>query len=363
MTSIAKPPVRHRALPTNALGLTRRDYEGAMSTLCAGCGHDSVTAAIVQACWELDIAPHTLAKLSGIGCSSKTTAYFVKQAHGFNSVHGRMPSVATGANAANRHLVCVGVSGDGDSLSIGLGQLCHAIGRNVRLTYLLENNGVYGLTKGQFSASADVGSTSKRGAKNVQPPIDPVLLALTLGATFVARSFSGDKRQLVPILKAALLHDGFALVDIISPCVSFNDHEGSTKSYRYTREHAADVTEIDLLEAADAADVGGLVPLRREIAAEGDAGAALDVPMHDGTVVRFRAVDEGYDPTDRAAAYAHVRALRDRGEIATGLLFVDPGAQSLHEVHGTVEPPLATMPYEALCPGRSALDAYMDELR
>jgi len=351
MTSIAKPPVRHRALPTNALGLTRRDYEGAMSTLCAGCGHDSVTAAIVQACYELDIAPHTLAKLSGIGCSSKTTAYFVRQAHGFNSVHGRMPSVATGAQAANRHLLCVGVSGDGDSLSIGLGQLCHAIGRNVRLTYLLENNGVYGLTKGQFSASADVGSTSKRGAKNVQPPIDPVLLALTLGATFVARSFSGDKRQLVPILKGALLHDGFALVDVISPCVSFNDHEGSTKSYRFTREHATDVTEIDL------------VPLRREIAARGEAGAALDVPMHDGTVVRFRAVDEGYDPTDRAAAYAHVRALRERGEIATGLLFVDPNAASLHEVHGTVEPPLATLPHEALCPGAAALDAYMNELR
>ena len=351
MTSIAKPPVRHRALPTNALGLTRRDYEGAMSTLCAGCGHDSVTAAIVQACYELDIAPHTLAKLSGIGCSSKTTAYFVRQAHGFNSVHGRMPSVATGAQAANRHLLCVGVSGDGDSLSIGLGQLCHAIGRNVRLTYLLENNGVYGLTKGQFSASADVGSTSKRGAKNVQPPIDPVLLGLTLGATFVARSFSGDKKQLVPILKAALVHDGFALVDVISPCVSFNDHEGSTKSYRFTREHATDVTEIDL------------VPLRREIAAEGDAGAALDVPMHDGTVLRFRAVDAGYDPTDRAAAYAHVRALRERNEIATGLLFVDPNGSSLHEVQGTVEAPLATLPFESLCPGSAALDAYMDELR
>jgi len=349
MTSIAKPPVRHRALPTNSLGLTKRDYEGAMSTLCAGCGHDSVTAAIVQACHELEIPPHMLAKMSGIGCSSKTTAYFARQAHGFNSVHGRMPSVATGAHAANRQLLCLGISGDGDSLSIGLGQLCHAIGRNVRMTYVLENNGVYGLTKGQFSASADVGSTSKKGQKNVQPPIDPVLVALTLGATFVARSFSGDKRQLVPIV-----HDGFALVDVISPCVSFNDHEGSTKSYRYTREHATDVTEIDL------------VPLQREISAHGEAGAVLAVPMHDGTVVRFRAVDEHYDPTDRDAAYAHVRALRERGEIATGLLYAAPGGgatPSLHETHGTVEAPLAGLPHDALCPGRSALDAFMDELR
>ncbi|MFN8574737.1 MAG: thiamine pyrophosphate-dependent enzyme [Gemmatimonadaceae bacterium] len=201
MTSIAKPPVRHPGLQKNALGLTKRDYEGAMSTLCAGCGHDSVTAAIIQSFWELDIPPHRAAKMSGIGCSSKTTAYFMRQSHGFNSVHGRMPSVATGANAANRTLTYIGVSGDGDSLSIGLGQLSHAIRRNLNLLYVLENNGVYGLTKGQFSASADLGSTTKRGEANLQPPIDPVLLALTLGATFVARSFSGDKEELVPILK------------------------------------------------------------------------------------------------------------------------------------------------------------------
>src|SRR4051812_921015 len=225
MTSITKPPVRHPGLPQNALGLTRRDYEGAMSTLCAGCGHDSVTAALVHAVWEMDIPPHRVAKLSGIGCSSKTTAYFVRDGHGFNAVHGRMPAVATGANAANRDLVYIGISGDGDSLSIGLGQLCHAVRRNVRLLYVLENNGVYGLTKGQFSASADVGSRAKGGEANVQPPIDPVLLALTLGATFVARSFSGDKAQLVPILKAGLRHRGFGLIDIISPCVTFNDHE------------------------------------------------------------------------------------------------------------------------------------------
>ncbi|HEY6219506.1 MAG TPA: thiamine pyrophosphate-dependent enzyme, partial [Gemmatimonadaceae bacterium] len=232
MTSIAKPPVRHPSLTQNALGLTKRDYEGSMSTLCAGCGHDSVTAALVQAFWELDLPPHRAAKLSGIGCSSKTTAYFMKQSHGFNSVHGRMPALATGANAANRALTYIGISGDGDSLSIGLGQMCHAIRRNVNMLYVIENNGVYGLTKGQFSASADIGSKAKRGEANVQPPIDPVLLALTLGVSFVARGFSGDKANLVPIIKAGLKHNGLALIDIISPCVSFNDHEGSTKSYR-----------------------------------------------------------------------------------------------------------------------------------
>src|SRR6188508_2932133 len=237
MTYIAKPKVHHPSLKANAIGLTRRDYEGAITTLCAGCGHDSITDAIIQAFWELSIPPHKVAKLSGIGCSSKTPAYLLREAHGFNSVHGRMPAVATGANAANRELVFVGVSGDGDSLSIGLGQMCHAIRRNVNMLYVLENNGVYGLTKGQFSASADIGSRSKKGEANTQQAIDPVMLALSIGATFVARSFSGDKEQLVPILKAALRHRGFALVDVISPCVTFNDHEGSTKSYRYTRKN------------------------------------------------------------------------------------------------------------------------------
>src|SRR5438874_8956186 len=246
MTSIQKPPVRHPSLQSNALGLTRRDYEGAMSTLCAGCGHDSVTAAIVQAFFELDIPPHRAAKMSGIGCSSKTTAYFMRQSHGFNSVHGRMPSVASGANAANRDLYYIGISGDGDSLSIGLGQLSHAIRRNVRMLYVIDNNGVYGLTKGQFSASADVGSTSKKGEANAFVPIDPLLMALSLGATFVARGFSGDKQRLVPILKAGLAHRGLALVDVISPCVQFNDHEGSTKSYKYVREH--EVAASDFVE-------------------------------------------------------------------------------------------------------------------
>src|SRR2546421_4060664 len=250
MTFIAKPKVAHPSLPKNALGFTRRDYEGALSTLCAGCGHDSITAAIVEASWALALEPQNVVKLSGIGCSSKPTAYFVSGGHGFNSVHGRMPSIAMGANAANRPLHYIGVSGDGDTFSIGLGQMCHAIRRNLNMLYVIENNGVYGLTKGQFSASADVGSKSKRGEANRQSPIDPVMLALSLGATFVARSFSGDKAQLVPLLRAGLTHRGFALIDVISPCVTFNDHQGSTKSYRHTRERNVEVVRADFLPSA-----------------------------------------------------------------------------------------------------------------
>ena len=351
MTSIAKPPVRHPSLPKNSLGLTKRDYEGAMSTLCAGCGHDSVTAALVQACWELELPPHRAAKMSGIGCSSKTTAYFMRQSHGFNGVHGRMPALATGANAANKDLVYIGISGDGDSLSIGLGQLCHAIRRNVNMAYVLENNGVYGLTKGQFSASADVGSKSKRGEANVQQPIDPVLLALSLGASFVARSFSGDKAQLIPILKAAVRHNGFALVDIISPCVSFNDHETSTKSYRYTRQNAHELAPVDF------------VPLRREITADTGGSDAVSVTMHDGSTVRFRRVASEYDPRDRDAAYAHVREHQIRGEVVTGLLYIDESAPDMHGVSGTVDRPLVDIPFEELCPGSNALAELMDEYR
>ncbi len=351
MASIAKPPVRHPGLKRNALGFTVRDYEGAMSTLCAGCGHDSVTAALIQACFELDLPPHRAAKMSGIGCSSKTTAYFMRQSHGFNSVHGRMPSVTSGANAANRDLTYIGISGDGDSLSIGLGQLCHAIRRNVRMLYVLDNNGVYGLTKGQFSASADIGSTSKKREANVQPPIDPVLLALTLGATFVARSFSGDKSQLVPILKAGLSHNGLALVDIISPCVTFNDHDGSTKSYKFTREHEVEISAADF------------VPLRHEITAPDTNEAISTVTMHDGSVVRFRKTHDGYNPGDRAAAYAHVRACHDRNEVATGLLFLDEGGSDMHAVAKTVLTPLVDLTYEQLCPGNAALQALMEKYR
>jgi 2-oxoglutarate ferredoxin oxidoreductase subunit beta len=353
MTSIPKPQVRHRGLAANTLGLTRRDYEGAMSTLCAGCGHDSVTAALVQAFYELDVPPHRAAKMSGIGCSSKTTAYFMRQSHGFNGVHGRMPAIATGANAANKDLVYVGVSGDGDSLSIGLGQLSHAIRRNVNMLYVLENNGVYGLTKGQFSASADLGSKSKRGESNAHRPIDPVLLALTLGASFVARSFSGDKGELVPILKAGLTHRGFALVDVISPCVTFNDHEGSTKSYRYTREHHHEVAPVDF------------IPLRREITAPdgADATGLTEITMHDGSVVRFRKVEAGYDPTDRDAAYANVRRRQAQGEVVTGLLYLDESGQDMHAVNQTVETPLVELPFDELCPGARALEELQAEFR
>ncbi|HSM36330.1 MAG TPA: 2-oxoacid:ferredoxin oxidoreductase subunit beta [Longimicrobiales bacterium] len=352
MSSIAKPRVHHPGLRTNALGLTRRDYEGSMSTLCAGCGHDSVTAALIQSFFELSIPPHRIAKLSGIGCSSKTPTYFVSQAHGFNSVHGRMPSIAAGASAANRDLVYVGISGDGDSLSIGLGQFSHAIRRNVDMLYVLENNGVYGLTKGQFSASADVGSKAKRGEVNRQRPIDPVLLALSLGASFVARSFSGDKEHLVPILKAGLRHRGFAFVDVISPCVTFNDHEGSTKSYRYTREHLTDLAPPDF------------VPLRTEIEARIDATGPTTVRLHDGSEVRFRALADDYDPTDRDAAYAHVRALQERGEVPVGLLFLEAGADyDMHADAATVPFPLVDVPYGDLCPGAAALDTLMDEMR
>jgi 2-oxoglutarate/2-oxoacid ferredoxin oxidoreductase subunit beta len=351
MSSISKPAVRHPGLPLNALGLTHRDYEGAMSTLCAGCGHDSVTAAIVQSFFELDIPPHRAIKLSGIGCSSKTPAYFLRQSHGFNAVHGRMPAVATGANAANRDLVAIGISGDGDSLSIGLGQFCHAIRRNVNLLYVLENNGVYGLTKGQFSASADVGSKSKRGEANAQRPIDPVLLALTLGASFVARSFSGDKAELVPILKAGLRHRGFAFVDVISPCVTFNDHEGSTKSYRFTREHAHTLAEADF------------VPVRREITAPAERAGVREVAMHDGSLVRFRKVYPSYDPTNREAAYAAVRAHQERGEVVTGLLYLEEDIPDMHELNRTVGTPLVEVPYRELCPGDQALQQLQDEFR
>ncbi len=351
MSYIAKPKVHTPALATNALGLTRRDYEGALTTLCAGCGHDSITAAIVQAFWELEIEPYKVAKMSGIGCSSKTTAYFLREAHGFNSVHGRMPSVATGAAAANGELIMIGISGDGDSLSIGLGQFCHAIRRNLNLMYVLENNGVYGLTKGQFSASADPGSKSKRGVENTMAPIDGALMALTLGATFVARSFSGDKAQLVPILKAGIMHRGFAFVDVISPCVTFNDHEGSTKSYAYTRQHQLPVVAADYIAK------------REEITAEYEPGSVHHVRLHDGGMVALRKIDQSYDHTDRDRAYAYIREHQTRGEVVTGLLYMHEDAQDMHGKLGTVPQALTNVPFRDLCPGSQELDRLQERFR
>jgi len=349
MPSIAKPPVAHPSLARNELGLTVRDYEGAMSTLCAGCGHDSITAAIVRALWELSTPPHRVAKLSGIGCSSKTPTYFVSGAHGFNSAHGRMPPIATGANAANRELTYVGISGDGDSLSIGLGHLCHAMRRNLNMLYVIENNGVYGLTKGQFSASADVGSKSKKGEANLLPPIDPVMLGLSLGATFAARAFSGDKEQLVPILKAGLAHRGFALVDVISPCVTFNDHEGSTRSYLHTRQHLSAATEADF------------VPHATEIVAEIAPTGQTNVTMHDGSILRFTRLPADYDVTDREKAFVYLKQHRD--EIVTGILLADESVPDMHEMNRTPRTALVDLPFESLCPGAQQLQQLQNEFR
>ena len=343
MTFIAKPKVAHPSLPRNTLGLTTRDYEGAISTLCAGCGHDSVTAALIQAVFELDIEPHMLAKMSGIGCSSKTPAYFASQAHGFNSVHGRMPSVTTGANAANRDMTYIGVSGDGDSLSIGVGQFVHAIRRNLNMCYLIENNGVYGLTKGQFSASADIGTLPKKGLPNQQEPIDPVSTALSLGATYIARSFSGDKEQLVPLIKGAIVHSGFSLVDIISPCVTFNDHEGSTKSYQHTREHYNHVSDIDYVHPAKLIEVSN------------KEGETRPIKLRGGDTLVLRKLDREYDPTSRADAFNYLRDRFTAGEITTGLLYVNETRTEMHELMQNTDTPLSQLPYEGLHPGNGGL--------
>jgi len=351
MTYLAKPKLHHPTLKPNGLGYTRRDYEGKISTLCAGCGHDSISAALVQACWELDIEPHRVAKLSGIGCSSKTPDYFLGASHGFNTVHGRMPSVLTGASLANRELLYLGVSGDGDSASIGLGQFAHAMRRGVNMTYIVENNGVYGLTKGQFSATADAGSKSKRGVVNTDNAIDLVAMALQLGASYVARSFSGDKEQLIPLLKGALRHRGAALIDVVSPCVAFNNHAGSTKSYDYVRAHNEAVNRLDFM------------PLRETITAAYAPGQVIEVTQHDGSVLRLRKLAEGYDPGDRLAAMAHIAAHDARGEILTGLLYVDSAAEDLHDHLKTVDVALNKLGAAELCPGSAALEAINAELR
>jgi 2-oxoglutarate ferredoxin oxidoreductase subunit beta len=351
MTYIAKPRLHHPTLAVNKVGYTRRDYEGKISTLCAGCGHDSISAAIIQACWELDIQPHKVAKLSGIGCSSKTPDYFLGASHGFNTVHGRMPSVLTGAALANRELLYLGVSGDGDSASIGLGQFAHAMRRGVRMVYIVENNGVYGLTKGQFSATADRGSKSKKGVVNPESPVDLVGLALQLGATYVARGFSGDKAQLVPLIEGAIRHGGAAFIDVISPCVAFNNHEGSTRSYDYVREHNDAVSRVDFIDLA------------KEVKAEPAPGEVLELPQADGSTMRLRKLHPGYDPTDRVAAMNHVQALQARGEVVTGLLYVDPDATDLHAALSTSRRPLNQLGDAELCPGAAALEKMNAALR
>ena len=351
MTYIAKPRQHHPTLTRNKVGYTRRDYEGKISTLCAGCGHDSISAAIVQACWELDIEPHRVAKLSGIGCSSKTPDYFLGASHGFNTVHGRMPSVLTGANLANRELLYLGVSGDGDSASIGLGQFAHAMRRGVRMVYIVENNGVYGLTKGQFSATADRGSQSKKGALNAESPVDLVGMALQLGATYVGRGFSGDKGQLVPLIKGAIRHGGAAFLDVISPCVAFNNHVGSTRSYDHVREHNEAVSRIDFIDLA------------AEISADPAPGDMIELPQADGGTMRLRKLHADYDPTDRRSAMNHLQLMAEDGEIGTGLLYVDPQASDLHAALNTVAKPLNALTEAELNPGAAALAKINASLR
>ena len=351
MTYIAKPKFANPTLPTNALGLTHRAYEGAMSTLCAGCGHDAISAAIIQACHRLSLPPHRIAKLSGIGCSSKTPTYMLGQAHGFNSVHGRMPSVLTGANLANRELVYLGVSGDGDSASIGFGQFAHVMRRGVKMVYVVENNGVYGLTKGQFSATADRGSKSKKGVVNADSPIDLAAVAIQLGATFVARSFSGDREQLIPLLMAAFEHGGAAFIDVISPCVTFNNHSGSTKSFDYVREHNNALNALDFMTA------------KSQIEVSYPPGAAKTVEMHDGGEIVLRKLDDAHDFSDRGAALAAIDRHRQAGEIGTGLLYLDASPVDLHARLGTFPQPLNGLGENELCPGSEALRGVMAGLR
>jgi len=341
--SYLKPTFRHPQLPRNGLELTRSSYEGLISTLCAGCGHDSISAAVIQACWELDIEPHRVAKVSGIGCSSKSPTYFLNKSHGFNSVHGRMPSVATGANVANHELTYIGVSGDGDSASIGMGQFAHVVRRNLNMLYLVENNGCYGLTKGQDSATADEGSKSKAGIENPFENIDLVGVALEIGATFVARSFSGDKDQLVPLMKAALSHRGFALIDVISPCVTFNNHHGSTKSYDYTRDHINTGNIVDF------------VPARSEITAHYEAGDTKLVDLHDGSSLNLAKARPDYDPSSKNAAVNALLESREKGEILTGLIYIDTDEPDFHEVMSLGAAPLNSLTQDTLCPGNEKL--------
>jgi len=347
----SRPNFRHPDLPTNSIGFTKKDYEGGLSTLCAGCGHDSVSNAIIQACFESSIEPHRVAKISGIGCSSKTPAYFLGNSHGFNSVHGRMPSVATGANVANRELIYIGVSGDGDTASIGFGQFSHVIRRNLNMVYLVDNNGCYGLTKGQDSATCDIGSASKKGIPNTFEPIDLCTIALQLGATFVARSFSGDKEQLVPLMKAAIAHNGFAFIDVISPCVTFNNNVKSTKNYDYVRDHVQEAAVVDF------------VPMREEITTKYEPGTTKEITMHDGSVIHLTKADSNLDVFDSQAALSAIHDYKSRGKILTGLLYMEKNSMELNETIGTVKKPLRDLNEKELCPGNSTLNSINDSLR
>ena len=342
--SYSKPVFHHPNLTKNALGYTKKDYEGSLSTLCAGCGHDSISAAIVEACFELNIEPHRVAKLSGIGCSSKTPAYFLNNSHGFNSVHGRMPSIATGANLANRDLIYLGVSGDGDTASIGMGQFCHVIRRNLNMIYVVMNNGCYGLTKGQDSATADKGSIAKAGNMNPFEGIDLCSLAIELGATFVAQSFSGDKSQLIPILQAAMSHKGFALVNVISPCVTFNNNNGSTKSYDYVREHNESMGRIDF------------VPIGEEITTQYADDEVKEVKFHDGSEVLFHKLIKDFDPENKIEVINAIQNARSKNEILTGILYLDRHGVELNDLLNTTAVPLNQLTEKELCPGSSMLD-------
>jgi 2-oxoglutarate ferredoxin oxidoreductase subunit beta len=347
MTTTTPEPVRK----LNRIGLDVQPYRGGKTTLCAGCGHNAISERIVEAFFEMGIDPRNVIKLSGIGCSSKSPAYFLGAAHGFNTVHGRMPSVGTGAMLANRTLMAIGVSGDGDTGAIGIGQFVHLMRRNLPIVYIIEDNGCYGLTKGQFSPTADVGSTLKTGVVNDLPPIDTCALAIQLGASFVARSFSGDKKQLLSILKASLSHRGTSLIDVLSPCVTFNDHEGSTKSYAYAKDHDEPLGEVSF------------VPYFDDITVEYDAGTTKEVQLHDGSKLYLKKVAEDYDPTDKLAAMRLIHETSGRGEFATGVLYVEPGKEDFLGLLNIVDEPLATLPIERVRPGRHVLEEVMESLR
>jgi len=348
---MATTPTSTPGPKVNRINLTVLDYRGSKTTLCAGCGHNAISERIIDAMYEMGVPPERLIKTSGIGCSSKTPAYFMGRSHSFNAVHGRMPSITTGAALANHKLMAIGISGDGDTASIGIGQFVHLMRRNLPVIYIIEDNGVYGLTKGQFSATADLGSKLKTGVINDLPPIDTCAMAIELGATFVARSFSGDKRQLLSMLKAAIAHRGTSMLDVVSPCVTFNDHEGSTKSYKYMKDHEEPIQDINF------------IPGFEEIDVDYDPGSTIQVTMHDGSRLQLHKIEEDYDPTDRVRAITRLHEAREKNEVLTGVFYVNPTAPTFMDVLNVIEEPLATLPESVVRPGRETLEQAMEELR